>query len=404
MKKTVITAAVFMVVTALAMAGNEVINAKIKDGVYTSDHGDIHILNSRSNKKTVGLYKGVGHLLLSNFTISGRGRVYTGSFSNGKKIGQVSFTPQSNQAWKGDWKWKTTTGRNKWDGKWDGTFKTSSKLKGLHMWNTFKTDFGTLDLIHNPEGKVAGFLYKDGQEYFVHGGFSGGSQMKFYAYISNSEDTIKTSGPFDIVMDWDYGLYGTITSKGRQHTNIRGSENGQTVNITLQTIKNYKNRGLMHGEERGKVTISASLFDEKGRHWTHTLYKDQSNITYKENKEKQVDKQYSNLVNYYNGGKGYYKNPILNLNFTHKRLRSISNASDRLVAHSIPMKDILDYLTYKRNSNSFQNAPDGRKKISNSDHTFWLSESNGKRKVRGYAFIKYGNNDKWAYFYTIQLN
>ena len=60
MKKTIITAAVFMVVTALAMAGNEVINAKIKDGVYTSDHGDIHILNSRSNKNPTIIKRIIG--------------------------------------------------------------------------------------------------------------------------------------------------------------------------------------------------------------------------------------------------------------------------------------------------------------------------------------------------------
>ncbi|KQC32872.1 hypothetical protein AAU57_05745 [Nonlabens sp. YIK11] len=98
-----------------------------------------------------------------------------------------------------------------------------------------------------------------------------------------------------------------------------------------------------------------------------------------------------------------YSNPSLKMSFIHDRQRTISNFQDRLVSTSIPLKPLLEYLNFKRNPTSFIDGPDGRKKVPGTDHTFWLTESNGKRKVRGYAFIKYGDNDKWGYFYTLEL-
>jgi len=90
------------------------------------------------------------------------------------------------------------------------------------------------------------------------------------------------------------------------------------------------------------------------------------------------------------------------LSFYHRRSRA-SNAEDRLRLESVSLQPILEYLNFQRDASSFVNGPDGRKIIPDSDHTFWLTEANGSREVRGYAFIKYGNDDKWGYFYTLKL-
>ncbi|KQC32871.1 hypothetical protein AAU57_05740 [Nonlabens sp. YIK11] len=259
---------------------------KLKDGMYTSDHGNIHVLNSKSNKKAVGLYNSRGFLLLSPFSISGRGTVYTGAFSNNCKNGLVSFMVTSTNQWSGEWRWKTTTGANNWDGKWNGSFKTDNRLQRNDLNKTFQTDLGTLDLIQNEEGKVAGFLYAHDREYYVYGNFQ---NNKFKGYITTDESSIECNTGQNIEFEWNTGIYGAATIPGYNKKTFRGDSFKNKLEVVLQTIKNYENRGLMHGEEKGKITISTGLFDDKGMLFTKDLYKDTRHKTYKEGKAYEVN-------------------------------------------------------------------------------------------------------------------
>lgn len=389
-----------------ALATNPVIATKLENGVYTSDHGDIHVLNAKSGSKTVGLYKGVGHILLSSINISGRGTTYTGSFSNGTATGLVAFTAANSKSWKGNWRWQKTPA-TKWDGSWNGDWLNNNKIKQLVLWNTFYTDLGEMQLIHNPEGKTAGFLYADGKEYYVYGTLVNITprQVQFSGFITTNADAVKTTANTrEVQLNWENGLYGSININGRTKIGIRGASSLANLKITLQTIKNYKNRGVMHQEQRGKITMDYSIFDKNGKQHGGALYGQSNWKTYKENSEYTINAVVNPAMLYTLDADGYYANNTLNIQFSHFGQGDIINIKDKLVAHTVPLKPIMEYLTFKRSASSFANAVDGRKTIPGSDHTFWLTESNGKRTARGYGFIKYSDRDKWGYFYTIELN
>ncbi|WP_405349653.1 hypothetical protein [Nonlabens sp. Asnod3-H03] len=374
-------------------------NDKLKDGVFTSPHGEVHILNSKSGNKAVGLYNKYGHILLSPFTITGRGTVYTGAFSNNCKNGLVSFSPNSTNGWNGNYKWKTTTGFNKWDGGWNGTLQ-STNFPNNELTETFQTKLGTMQLIQNSNGRVAGFLYTNNKEFYVYGDYK---NKQFKGYITSDENTIKCNTGFTLSFDWNHGIYGTVTVPGFSKQNFRGSESRNLLELKFQTIKNYANKGRPRDKEWGKINITMILYDDIGTLFTRDLYTDQTNKRYQENQSYDVNRTVSGDIFYsLVGPAGYYSNPRLGFSFTHRRTRA-SNAEDRLRLSTISLKSILEYLNFQRDASSFVNGPDGRKIIPDSDHTFWLTEANGKRTVRGYAFIKYGNDDKWGYFYTLKL-
>ncbi|WP_124980246.1 hypothetical protein [Nonlabens xiamenensis] len=376
---------------------------QLQTGIYNTTHGEVHLIKSRSGKKAVGLYQKRGHMLLNSFSISDRGTILAGDFSNGTSTGKLALENHTSQSWKGDWQWDTTPGVRNWDGDWDGTLRTTTKPGGMEMWKTYRTSLGDMDLIQNAAGKVGGFLYYNGKEYYVYGVFGGYNSLEFNARIASSEDELETSGEFDIRMSWDRGLYGRITVNGITYLNQRGAEVKSPLKITLQSITNYENRGIGQGE-LGKIKIDMALHDEKGHQFSHNLYEDTNNRNYVQGDNYPVNTIIPvDLLHAYQPV-GYYSNTMLNLSFIHDRARTLSNARDRLVKEAVPMKPIMQYLTYQLSAAQFANASDGRKVVPGTSHTFWLSESNGSRKVRGYAFIKYGDNDKWAYFYTIELN
>ncbi|GAK89990.1 hypothetical protein JCM19297_612 [Nonlabens ulvanivorans] len=145
-----------------------------------------------------------------------------------------------------------------------------------------------------------------------------------------------------------------------------------------------------------------NLYDEIGTLFRRDLYTDQTSKRYQENQSYDVNRTVSGDIFYSPVNTGYYSNPRLGFSFTHRRTRA-SNAEDRLRVSAVALKSILEYLNFQRDASSFVNGPDGRKIIPDSDHTFWLTEENGKRTVRGYAFIKYDDDDKWGYFYTLKL-
>jgi len=252
--KTIIIILCTVFITATALAAD-----KLKDGLYTSNHGDVNILNSKSGNKTVGLYDQFGHILLSPTTITGRATVYTGAFSNYCKNGLVAFAMESSNNWNGNWKWKTTTGANNWDGSWNGDLKSSDKpLNDLSK--TFETKLGLMDLVHNARGRVAGFLYTDNKKFYVYGNYLNGT---FKGYISTDEESVICNTPFTIEFEWNEGIFGTATVPGFSKQTFRGARYKNLLEIELQTIKNYSNKGLFNNKEKGKVSIDMGLYDEK---------------------------------------------------------------------------------------------------------------------------------------------
>ncbi|WP_299762245.1 hypothetical protein [uncultured Dokdonia sp.] len=378
-----------------------------KNGVYTSDHGNIHLISSRSGSKAVGLYNTKGYILLSSFSISGRATIYTGSFTNGNAKGKVGYTHINNKKWDGKWKFdEDNLPPNKWTGDWDGNFLNDTKLNGLFLWNTFETDLGTFELIHNESGKVGGFLYADGKEYYVYGHVGGvPGKIRFSGLISTDEDQINTSAPYTLEFNWKNGMYGTATIPGKSKKTFRGATHRKKLKITLISIKNYENTGLLHGEEKGKVILNLEGKDDIGRLFKKDIYKDTKNITWKENRNVAVHEVFERDLVYTVSGVGYYDNPELYFNLDYKKMRSISNAQDPLAdIDKIDLKPILEYLEFKRSASSFSDAADGRKNIPGSDHTFWLGDDGGNiRMVKGYGFKKYSDNNKWGYFYFLSL-
>ena len=269
-----------------------------KTGVYGSNNGDVHLITSRSGGKALGLYNTRGHVLLSGLSISGRATLFTGSFANGKTKGMVAFKKVNDKKWDGDWKYnRSNLPPRKWNGSWDGWYKNNNKLGGLYLWNTFKTDLGTMELIHNASGKVGGFLYANGKEYFVYGQLQGSNLKTFKGYISSDSEAIDVSPNYTLTFTWNNGMYGTATIPGKSRRTFRGATKQKRLKITLINIKNYENTGITHGSEWGKAKLNLEGVDEKGRLFKKDLYEDTKNIKWEENKTKLINKVFEhNLI------------------------------------------------------------------------------------------------------------
>ncbi|RMB58018.1 hypothetical protein EAX61_10390 [Dokdonia sinensis] len=379
---------------------------KLSSAIYDTGHGDVHIMHSQNGGKAIGIYNQRGHILLSSFTISGRGTQYTGMFTNQNTKGIVSFMPQSNRSWKGNWRWTSDPNKNYWRGTWNGNFKNPLPVNSRTLTRTFFTNHGKLELMDAQYGKTAGFLYANsGKVYYVYGdNYMDASGIVHFNGKIGLDENINSPSHKKISVRLHGGMHGTIFLDGKDRELKGIFPELKKVRFTLEKIKNYESgRG---NEVKASANLEAIVRDQFSNQYVKTLY-NVNNKKWEKNKEYPINQTF-NFDVFYNSKTGkFYSELDLRLNLISSRTYQVSNAQENLVSATINLDDIIRFLNADIHKNSFQNGPDGRMRIPGSDHTFWVEQPYPNiaynRTVRGYGFAQFSNNYKWGYFYKIEV-
>ncbi len=415
-------------------------------GSWETQHGHVEIISSKGY--VYGLYANVGWLY--GKIAPGNKRV-VGTFWNDdkKNSGRFEWTlNNTGTAFTGKWAWgenfKTLEQLD--GGDWNGT-KSSSKSTSKPWTKTFSTNAGELQVIHMGGNRALGLL----------------NEVVLCGMVVNNNTLTGVMKTIDVIgIGKQYGTSFSITQANNALTgywfkptgkqdltgNLKGynpPQNANNASTNASKInKGYKIRVTWNTFKLNKARIGNSLnatlkyqtspkiaspkiafkskshplfFEFKTR---QELLKSTPNLDqfypysipatilpgnrheFKIGVEEKISKPYEFVIDMsmadMKASQLNFVN-VIDLYMTAVRQQNQHNTLFR----NINMVEVLQYLTKEVNATDFPNAVDGRKRLSNSSDTFWLEEYAGKRKVRGYGDLIFGNDIRYGYSYTIEL-
>lgn len=351
-------------------------------GIWNTNFGEVRLV--QKGKVIVGTYGEFGHVIVH--TISGN--TVNGIFFNKGKLGDFQWT-RNGYRFSGKWAWKGKP----LAGSWTGTaVRRTGFLKYEGIW---ETTYGNIHFVQNGHNQMAGTY---GAKGWVIGSYNPTTKILKGTYSNNGVSNLK---PFEM-------KFNGITFSGKYEQTAWGSWKGtqkswkRNLVVTLQSLKLYKANGLGK-TEKGKVDIMAKIFDAPINKLDTYLLQSTQNITLSEGQSKNYNNTRVKVPVLVYKGK-LVEPESLSLQFKYMEYRKINNALDTYQANDIDLQEITRFLTGNKALSSFQNGPDGRKRVPNTSHTFWLKDyGNNNRTARGYGFVNFNEKQKWGYFYTIAL-
>ncbi|WP_273005673.1 hypothetical protein [Leeuwenhoekiella blandensis] len=397
-------------------------------GTYNTNFGQI-ILHQKANY-VVGTYRdlgGIRSMYVSNNQL-------IGVFYNNGKEGHFKFTKTA-KGFTGKWGWTYKLEGGSWDGNLVADVK-QHYLKG--QWNT---DYEDLFLIHSPTGIVAGhYGDKGGMIWGKYAGtkiFTGnytnalGREPRTCSFIFTDNNTFK--GKFDAN---EYGSWnGTRVRENTTTSSTTDRSTAPQPKFKLKiTLNSFKCNGAdnLFNREQGFVYVVPSLQtmgvdvkpgnfniqtgDQKVSEHRSSLYPPAAR--FKENYPVGTAIQINNSavypiiypINLFQPGRYAAK-----MQFVFREFPVISKGGALVFAENerinakrnIELKEVLKFLSGQTRAEDYPlvNGTNGRRRLPNSNDTFWLESIGGKRYVRGYGDIIEPKKGKirFGYHYTMEL-
>ncbi|WP_299680279.1 hypothetical protein [uncultured Dokdonia sp.] len=358
-------------------------NATEWGGIYTTNFGEVKLVQKRN--VIVGTYADKGHVIVHTVN----GNTVEGIFFNDNKLGDFKWTKNGSK-FTGKWAWKGDPLGGDWSGQ---AVRTCSFEKYEGIW---ETTYGEIQFIQNEHGMMAGTY---GAKGFVYGKYDPRTKILKGTYSNDGNTNLK---PFQME-------FNGVAFKGKFEERDWGSWNGSKKSryakmvVKLQTLKLYKSNGVGKSE-KGKVNIAAKIFDSPiNKIDTHLLLSTQ-NILLSEGQSKDYTNTEIEIPVLIYKDK-LVEAEVLNLQFKYNEYRKVNNALDTYQADTIDLQEITRFLTGDKPLSGYADGPDGRKRLANSTHTFWLYDSSrpNTRSAKGYGFVNFDEKQKWGYFYTITM-
>ncbi|WP_299217103.1 hypothetical protein [uncultured Dokdonia sp.] len=373
--------ALFKILTFLFLFATA--NATEWGGTYNTNFGEVKLV--QKGNLIVGTYADKGHVLVHTIT----GNTVEGIFFNNNKLGDFKWTKNGSKI-TGKWAWKGDPLIENWSGE---AVRTTSFEKYEGIW---ETTYGNIQFIQNKHNMMAGTYGANG---FIYGKYNPTTKILRGTYSNEGNGNFK---PFQMKFN-GYSFTGKFEERDWGSWNGSKKSRYAKIVVKLQTLKLYKSNGV-GGAEKGKVNIFAKIFDSPINKIDTYLLHSTQNIVLSEGQSKDyanTEIEFPVLI---------YKNKLveaedLSLQFQYNEYRRVNNALDTYQADTVDLQEITRFLTGDKPLSSYANGPDGRKRLANSTHTFWLKEypSNNSRNVRGYGFVNFNEKQKWGYFYTVAL-
>lgn len=350
-------------------------------GIWNTDWGEVRLV--QKGKVIVGTYSNKGHVLVHTVN----GNTVKGIFWNGTTMGDFKWT-RNGSKFKGKWAWKNKPLVNTWNGQ-AIVRKSWKPLEGI-----WETSFGNIHMVQNNHNYMAGTYGASG---YVYGKYDPQTKILKGRYTNNGNTDFKT---FEM-------KFSGRSFNGKYEQRNWGSWTGNLKSFTrkiivnLQSVKLYKANGVGKSE-KGKVHIASKVFDQPINKLDTHLLKSTQNILLSEGQSKNyTNKTIEIPVLVYK--KKLVDSDKLDLQFTYDEYRNISNALDTYRADRIDLQEVVRFLTGDKPLSGYANGPDGRKRLANTNHTFWLTQNSLGKTARGYAFINFKEKQKWGYFYTVAI-
>lgn len=385
-------------------------------GTYRTTHGDI-ILHQKG-KYVVGTYGKVGAIR----STQNSGNVIRGIFYNNGKEGEFQFTKTS-QGFNGTWRWKGSSSQ----GKWNGT-KTAD-LKQHYLKGDWKTNFQNIYFVHSPTGIVAG-------HYGNNGGMIWGKYVSGMNKLTGNYNTKVGAKVEDFSMNFINnnefkGRYGNTqtgswngtrvlnTSSATQANSSQSSSLGSTkaflLKNTLNSIKFNRSNDVGNGDIQ-EVNISSNMQINNRAVPSRDSSNKSTNFLYEGSKRKwtvgEVMKPQNAIVFHIAQSiseinhNASFSNSLSGNDFGKVRIGVGAFGVPMFEKRDINLKEILKFLSGETLATDYPIASEnsGRRRLPNTDDTFWLETVGGKRYARGYGDILLDNGDlRYGYHYTLEL-
>lgn len=406
-------------------------------GGWQTQHGHVELITSKGY--IYGLYANVGWVYGK---VAPGGNRVVGTFWNEeqKKTGRFEWNLNaSGRAFTGKWAWgedfKTLEQLN--GGNWNGS-KSNTRKTGKPWTKTYTTNAGELQIIHMGEKRALGIL----NEVVFSGHANNAStfigvmhtldvlgRRKQYGTSFSINQTNNTLSGYWFKPSGRENLTGTL--KGNSSTNTSTASTNPSpsqqqeykIRITFNTFKlnkarrgntqkgrfDYQVKPLYNINTYSKVNWKNSRYTQEFKSmdsYNEVYHKmelptfgdkefkvgveEKISTWYEFKIEMSLEEMKTHSLKFVN---------IIDLNIIALR----KNIQSAWQVRDINIVEILQYLTKQVNASDFPNAVHGRKRLSNSDDTFWLEEYAGKRKARGYGDLIFENDVRFGYSYTIEL-
>lgn len=416
LKYVIMLIALMMVSSAFAKAetkNSSCIETVVSDWTGTWDTSFGQVILNQKNQYVVGTYRELGAIR----SLTTMGTAFYGEFDNNGRVGYFKWIKSGN-SFTGTWGWTVSHEQ----GAWTGT-KTTDAAQN-YIKGKWTTTYGELDFINSKTGIMVAHYGNNGGMVWgkmnhTTGIFTGKYRRKLGAVNETCSFIFKNStfqGKFNnrAYGSWDGQRKIEINTNSTSQSNTAGEIISNTpvkFKITLNSFKCH-NADNVRNRERGRVQILFGLNNSNSysnpidqSHYSsitsngwYFFYKASGNQNYVEGQNRQVNNfvshEFSNLK---------FRNAAIQFYFAEAvGVQMISEVKEI----NLPPQ-IIDFLTGNTEASDYPLVPghNGRRRITNTQDSFWLETIGGKRYARGYADVKDKNRGKihFGYHYTIEL-